>query len=174
MIKTIKGMAPKTGAGTFIAETAAVVGDVTIGKECSIWYGAVIRGDDNRIVIGDRTNIQDCAVIHVSEGDNGDTIIGNNVTIGHNATIHAAKLADGCLIGMGATVLDGAVIEEGAVVAAHALILGKTHIGARELWGGVPAKLIKTLSPEDVTRIIDKGVQSYVDWTRLYLEAQKG
>lgn len=167
-VKTIKGMTPLVGEGSFVAETAAVIGNVTIGKECSIWYGAVVRGDDNPIKIGDRTNVQDCAVIHVSEGADGFTTIGSNVTIGHNATVHAARIADRCLIGMGATVLDGTVIEEGGVVAAGALVLGRTHIGPRELWGGVPAKLIKTLSPEDVTRIIDNGVQSYVDWTRIY------
>jgi Carbonic anhydrases/acetyltransferases, isoleucine patch superfamily len=93
-----------------VAETAAILGDVKLGDNCSLWYGAVLRGDENSIEIGDRVNIQDCTVVHVSEGDSGKVRIGSDVIIGHNATVHACTVGNHCLIGMGATVLDGAVV----------------------------------------------------------------
>ena len=170
IIHTIKGKTPGIGSDCFVAETAAVLGDVTIGDNCSLWYGAVVRGDDNSIRIGSRVSVQDCVVIHVSEGENGEVVIGDDVVLGHNATIHAAKIGNHCLVGMGATVLDGAVVEDGSMVAAGALVLGRTHIGKGELWGGVPAKFIKNISPEVVTRTIDEGVKSYVEWAKVYSE----
>lgn len=172
VIRTIKGKTPQLGKECFVAETAAILGDVKLGDECTVWYGAVIRGDDNSIEIGDRVNVQDCTVIHVSEGELGKVKIGSDVVIGHNATVHAATIGNHCLIGMGATVLDGAVIEDGSLVAAHALVLGKTHIGPNELWGGVPAKFIKNISPEAVERTIDEGVKAYVEWGKVYNEEQ--
>ena len=168
IIRTIKGKTPQIGENAFIAETAAVLGDVTLGKDCSVWYGAVLRGDCNSIRIGDRVNVQDCTVIHVSGGEGGDVAIGDDVIIGHNATVHGAHVGSHCLIGMGATVLDGAVVSDGSIVAAHALVLGKTVIGENELWAGVPAKFVKKISPEAVKRTIDAGVQSYVDWAEEY------
>ena len=167
-IRTIKGKTPQFGKDCFIAETAAVLGDVKMGDNCSVWYSAVLRGDDNSIEIGDRVNVQDCAVIHVSEGEGGKVHIGSDVVIGHNATVHAATIHDHTLIGMGATILDGAEIGEGSLVAAHALILGKTKVGPYELWAGVPAKFVKKLSPEAVARTIDAGVQAYVEWAEVY------
>jgi len=172
VIRTIKGKTPQLGKECFVAETAAILGDVKLGDECTVWYGAVIRGDDNSIEIGDRVNVQDCTVIHVSEGELGKVKIGSDVVIGHNATVHAATIGNHCLIGMGATVLDGAVIEDGSLVAAHALVLGKTHIGPNELWGGVPAKFIKNISPEAVERTIDEGVKAYVEWGKVYNDEQ--
>lgn len=168
MIKTIAGNTPEIGKGCFIAETAAVIGNVRIGENSSVWYSAVVRGDCNSIVIGDRVSVQDGTVIHVSSGEGGNAVIGNDIIIGHNATVHAATVGDHCLIGMGATVLDGAVIGEGSIVAAHALVLGRTVIGPNELWGGVPAKFIKKISPAAVERTIDAGVRSYVDWAAVY------
>ena len=170
IIHTIKGKTPRIGEECFVAETAAILGDVTIGNNCSVWYSAVIRGDENSIEIGDRVSVQDCTVIHVSGGESGKVRIGSDVVLGHNATIHAATIGNHCLVGMGATILDGAVVEDGSLVAAHALVLGKTHIGPGELWGGVPAKFIKNISPEVVERTIDEGVKSYVEWGKTYLE----
>jgi len=146
MFREYCGVEPKIGKNCFIAETAAVVGKVTMGDNCSIWYGAVLRGDVNSITIGDRTNIQDNATVHVT-GGTGPTVIGNDVSVGHNACVHGCTIKDGALIGMGSTVLDGAVVGEGAIVAAGALVLQHTVIPPHEIWGGVPAKYIKPAKP---------------------------
>ena len=161
MIKRYKQYVPEIGQDTFVAETAVVIGDVVMGSECSIWYSAVVRGDVNKIRLGDRVNVQDCSCLHTSLGD-AYIEIGNDVTIGHNACVHGAKIKDHVLIGMGSTVLDNAVIGTGSVVAAGALVLQNTVIGDYELWGGVPAKLIKRLSPEASAKLIDTGIEHYV------------
>lgn len=170
IIREFKGEKPVIGEGCFMAETAAVIGRVRMGRDCSVWYGACIRGDENSIVIGDRVNVQDCSVIHVSEGEGGQVQIGSDVTIGHNATVHACTVGSNCLIGMGATVLDGAVIGDGSIVAAGALVLGKTVIGPNEMWAGVPAKFVKALTPEAVERIVSRGVAHYVEMAGEYLK----
>lgn len=168
IIHTFNGKAPVVGEGSFVAENAAVIGDVKLGRECSVWYSAVVRGDENSIVIGDRVNVQDCAVVHVSHDEGCDVVIGNDVVIGHSAIVHGAKIGSHVLIGMGATVLDGAVVGDCSIVAAHALVLGRTKIGPYELWGGVPAKFIKKLSDTDVSQKIDRGVQEYVRMAHVY------
>jgi len=170
IVRKFRGISPEIGEGTFVAETAAITGDVKIGKDCSIWYGASLRGDENSIEIGDRVSVQDCTVVHVSRGEGGSVKVGSNCVIGHNVTLHAATVGSHCLIGMGATVLDGAVVGDGSIVAAHALVLGKTVIGPGEMWGGVPAKFIKQVSPEAVERTIDAGVRDYVELAREYLQ----
>lgn len=169
MIKSIKGMEPQLGKNCYVAETAAVVGDVVMGDECSVWYSAVIRGDMERIRIGSRVNVQDCAVLHTTPGIE-DIEIGNEVTIGHNATVHGAKIEDKALIGMGATLLDNCHIGRGAIIAAGALVLKNTQVGPKEIWGGVPAKLIKRISDEEVEQTIMPGVIEYVDWSRWYMQ----
>lgn len=171
-IVPFQGKTPQIGEGTFVAPTAAVIGDVKIGSQCSVWYSAVIRGDENSIEIGDRVSVQDCTVVHVSPGTGGHVKIGSDVVIGHNATVHACTVGDHCLIGMGATVLDGAVVGEGSVVAAHALVLGKTVIGPNEMWAGVPARMVKKISPDAVAKTIDQGVRHYVDLAAEYLAAE--
>ncbi len=173
MIKTLQGIEPQIAAGSFVAPTAAVIGDVVIGTGCSVWYSAVIRGDVNKIRIGNRVSIQDGCCLHTSGGD-AFIEIGSNVTIGHNATLHGCKIGDGVLVGMGATVLDNAVIGRGSVVAAGALVLARTQIPEGELWGGVPAKFIKKLSPEMTQRIVNEGLDSYDYWTEVYLEEENG
>ncbi len=169
MIKTLQGIAPKIGEGTFVAPTAAVIGDVEIGTGCSVWYSAVIRGDVNKIRIGNRVSVQDGCCLHTSGGD-AYIEIGDNVTIGHNATLHGCKIGSDVLIGMGSTVLDNAVVSSGSVVAAGALVLSRTVIPEGELWGGVPAKFIKKLSPELSEKIIKTGPEHYDYWTKVYLE----
>lgn len=171
MIKTYKEFVPKIGKDTFIAETAVVLGDVEMGSECSIWYSAVLRGDVNKIRLGDRVNVQDCSCIHTSEGD-AYIQIGNDVTIGHNACVHGAKIKDRVLIGMGSTILDNAEIGTCSVIAAGALVLQNTKIGDYELWGGVPAKLLKKLTPADVERIISIGVEHYVMQAHTYMNGE--
>lgn len=123
-IKEVRGHTPRVGEGTFVAETAVLIGDVTVGRDSSIWFNTVLRGDVNSITVGDRTNIQDGTVIHTlydGAPHPSQTHIGNDVSIGHNATIHGAIIEDNCLIGMGATVLDNAVVASGCIVAAGAL-----------------------------------------------------
>lgn len=172
MIQALHGFYPKIGKGTFVAETAAVIGDVVIGEESSVWYSAVIRGDVNKIRIGDRVSIQDCTCLHCSEAD-AFIQIGNDVTVGHNVCLHGCKIEDNVLIGMGSTVLDNAHICSGSVVAAGALVLGKTEIGPGELWGGVPAKLIKKLTQADIDRIVTPMPKHYQYWAEEYLKEQQ-
>jgi len=169
MIKTIKGNTPDLGANCYVAETAAVIGDVVMGDECNVWFSAVVRGDMERIRIGNRVNIQDCAVLHVTPGY-GDILIGDDVTIGHNATIHGAKIEKGALIGMGATILDTAHIGKFAIVAAGALVLKNTQIGDYEIWGGVPARFIKKMEPEKAQQMNMENAEEYVTWSQYFME----
>lgn len=169
MIQTIKNMTPLIGEGTFVAPTAAVIGDVVIGSGSSVWYSAVVRGDVNKIRIGDRVSVQDGCCLHTSGGD-AYIEIGNDVTIGHNATLHGCKIHSNVLIGMGSTLLDCSEVESGSIVAAGSLVLAKTHIPSGELWGGVPAKFIKKITPEAAERIIAMGPKNYSYWTKIYLE----
>jgi carbonic anhydrase/acetyltransferase-like protein (isoleucine patch superfamily) len=144
----LDGVAPKIAADAFIAPSAAVIGDVTIGAQCGIWFHCVLRGDTNFIRIGDRTNIQDGTIIHVNAGS-FPTIIGNDVTVGHACIIHACTLHDGAFVGMGATVLDGAVIEEGGMLAAGALLTPNKRIGRNEMWQGAPARLTRVMDADE-------------------------
>lgn len=167
IIKELRGCTPIMGANCFIAETAAVIGDVKMGDDCSIWYSAVLRGDVNSITIGNKVNIQDGAVIHTLY-KRSKTVIGNNVSIGHNATIHGATIKDNCLIGMGATVLDNAIVESGAIVAANALIPSGMIVEAGCIYAGVPAKKIKEVSPEQQKEIVERIANDYVMYASWY------
>lgn len=164
LIKPIKGLTPKWGKGCYFSENATIVGEVTMGDECSVWFNAVVRGDVAPITIGHRTNVQDGACIHVTN-TTGPTVIGNDVTIGHNATVHACTIRDGALIGMGATLLDCCDVGQGAVVAAGALVLQNTKIGPHELWGGVPARFIKTAREGQA----ESFAAHYVEYSKWYL-----
>jgi carbonic anhydrase/acetyltransferase-like protein (isoleucine patch superfamily) len=166
LIKSYKGLSPKWGKDCYFSENATIVGDVTLGDQCSVWFNAVVRGDVAPITIGDRSNVQDGSCIHVTH-DTGPTHIGNDVTIGHCACVHACTIHDGCLIGMGSTILDGAEIGPGAVIAAGALVLQNTKVGAGELWGGVPAKFIK-MAREGMTQVY---ASHYVEYAKEYLSA---
>lgn len=159
MIRAFRGVAPRIHPEAFVAETAVVIGDVEIGAGSSVWYGAVIRGDVNRIVIGRDSNVQDGTVIHCNHDRAGDyrqtggglpTVIGDGVTIGHLALLHACTLEDGCFVGMRATVMDGAVVAAGAMVAAGALVTPGKRLPPGELWAGAPAALKRRLSEEEL------------------------
>jgi carbonic anhydrase/acetyltransferase-like protein (isoleucine patch superfamily) len=130
----------------YVATTASVLGKVTLGKDASIWYGAVVRGDDAPITIGPRSNVQDGAVVHVDPG--APNVIGADVTIGHGAICHGVRIEDGALIGMGAILLSGSVVGAGALVAAGALVRENEVIPPNALAVGVPAKVVKTFDPE--------------------------
>ena len=159
MVHTFKSIAPKIGEKTWIASSADVIGDVNIGSDCSIWFGCVVRGDVHFISIGDRTNIQDLSMIHVThykkadKSDGNPTIIGNDVTIGHRVMLHGCTIEDACLIGMSATILDGAVIGKESIVGAGALVTKNKVFPPRSLIMGTPAKLVKELSDEEVKEL---------------------
>ena len=163
LIKSYKGLSPKWGKDCYFSENATIVGDVTMGDQCSVWFNAVVRGDVAPITIGDRTNVQDGSCVHVTH-DTGPTHIGSDVTIGHNVTVHACTIHDGALIGMGSTLLDGCEIGEGAIVAAGALVLQNTKIPPHEIWGGVPAKYLKPTRPGQTDN-----AAHYVEYAKEYL-----
>ena len=146
----------------FIAPNATVVGDVTLGKDVNIWYGAVLRGDSGAITIGEGTNVQDNCVIHE------ETTIGKHCTIGHGAIVHGCTVGDGCVIGMGAIVLNGAVLEDGCLVGAGALVTGKTVATAGSVLLGSPAKVVKTLTAEQMEAQIHDA-QHYVETAKKQL-----
>lgn len=167
VILPFKGAVPKIAATAFIAPTAAVIGDVVIGAGSSIWFATVVRGDVHEIRIGERTNIQDGTVVHVTRGKSG-TYIGSGITIGHGAILHACTLGDDCFIGMGATVMDGVVVESGAMVAAGALVTPGKRVKAGELWAGSPAKFLRPLSDAEIA-FFPQSAQGYVDLAAEYL-----
>ena len=141
---SLDSVAPRIAAGAFVAPTAALIGDVTIGAHSSVWFHCVLRGDSNFIRVGERSNIQDGTIVHVNAGKY-PTIIGDDVTIGHAAIIHACTLENRAFVAMGATVLDGATIEEGGVLAAGGLLTPGKRIGRYELWQGAPARFVRVL-----------------------------
>ncbi len=141
-------LVPRIAPDAFIAPTAAVIGDVAIGAQSSVWFACVLRGDDQPIRVGARSNIQDGTIIHISSAGLG-AVIGDDVTIGHAAIIHACTLGDRAFVGMGATVLDGAVIERGGMLAAGGLLSPGKRIGPGELWKGSPARLARVMDAEE-------------------------
>lgn len=161
VIRTINGHSPQIGEGTWLSETAVVLGDVTLGKDCSVWYNAIIRGDVNSIVIGDRTNIQDGAVIHCTY-EKAATEIGSNVSVGHNAIVHGCVLEDSCMVGMGAIVMDKCIIESGAVVAAGAVVPEGTTVKSGWVYAGIPAKPLKEISEKVREALLEKTPANYV------------
>ncbi|KAJ0404242.1 hypothetical protein P43SY_000642 [Pythium insidiosum] len=145
------GRAPAIAKGAFVAPNASVIGDVKIGKGSSVWYGATVRGDVNFITIGENTNIQDHAVVHVAKiHQDIPTKIGSNVTIGPSAIIHACTIKDHCIIGTGAQVLDGAVVEAKSIVTAGSIVTYGKKIPSGQLWSGVPARYLRDLTAEEI------------------------
>ncbi len=159
MIYKFKQWTPSLGTNSWIAPSADVVGNVTMGEECSVWFGCVVRGDVHYITIGDRTNIQDLSMIHVTHykkedmSDGNPTIIGSDVTIGHRVMMHGCTIGDACLVGMSATILDGAVIGKESIVGAGALVTKNKVFPPRSLIMGTPAKVIRELSDDEVKEL---------------------
>ena len=147
------------GEGCWLAENATLVGDIIMGKNCTVWFNAVVRGDVNEIRIGDNTNIQDGAIIHCTYKKSG-TYIGNNVSIAHNAVVHGCAIHDNVLIGMGAIVVDDAVVHEGAVIAAGAVVLSGTIVEANSIYAGMPARKIKSTGTE-MKEVIARTANNY-------------
>lgn len=140
-IVTVKGYTPKWGKDCYIADNATLAGDIVMGDDCSVWFGAVLRADVDAIRVGNRVNIQDNACVHQTEG--AKVVLEDDVSVGHGAIVHAATVRKGALIGMNAVVLDGCDIGENAIIAAGAVVLSGTKVGANEMWAGVPAKFVK-------------------------------
>ena len=169
LIIPVRGFTPKVGEDCFLAENATLIGDVTMGDGCSIWFNTVLRGDVNTITIGNRVNIQDGSVLH-SLYQKSTIEIGDDVSIGHNVTVHGAKIRNFALIGMGAVVMDDAEVGEGAIVAAGAVVLSRTKIGPNELWGGAPAKFIKMVEPEKAREMNQKIARNYLMYSKWYTD----
>ena len=167
----VRGFTPKTGRDCFIAENATLVGDVTMGDECSVWFNTVLRGDVNTIKIGNRVNIQDGSVLHTLY-QKSTIEMGDDVSIGHNVTIHGAKIHNLALIGMGSIVMDDAEVGEGALVAAGSVVLSRTKIGPNEMWAGAPAKFVKMVEPEKAREMNQKIAHNYLMYSKWYTEPE--
>ncbi len=169
IIREVNGKYPEIPGDCFIAENATLVGDVTMGKECSIWFNAVIRGDVNFITIGNKVNIQDGAVIHCTYKKH-PTIIGNNVSIGHNAIVHGCTVHDNVLIGMGAIVMDNCVIKSNSIIAAGAVVTQNTVVESGVIYAGVPARKVKDIDASDFAGEIDRIANNYVMYSSWFKE----
>tara|TARA_B110000116_G_scaffold22768_1_gene17574 strand:- start:1018 stop:1527 length:510 start_codon:yes stop_codon:yes gene_type:complete len=167
MIKYFENKQPHLGENVYISETAMVIGDVTLGDEVNIWFGAVLRGDMHYIKIGNRTNIQDNSVVHVTTGVS-PTNIGNGVTVGHGAIIHGCTIEDDCLIGMGAIIMDDAVIGTGSLIGAGALIPPNMIISPNSLVVGSPGKVVREVKDVEKEMILERP-QEYIDLAAIYL-----
>jgi carbonic anhydrase/acetyltransferase-like protein (isoleucine patch superfamily) len=169
LIKNVRGFTPKFGTNCYLAETATIIGDVTMGDDCSIWFNTVLRGDVNTITIGNRVNIQDGTVLH-SLYEKSVTEIGNDVSVGHNVVIHGAKICDNVLVGIGAIILDNSVIGENSIIAAGSLVLAGTIVEPGSIWGGVPAKFIKKIDPAQNREMNVKIAVNYLKYAGWYRE----
>jgi len=172
LILPFRGATPVLGEGVFIAPTAAVIGDVVLGDEVSVWFGAVIRGDCEKIRVGPRTNIQDLACLHTTT-DVSETHLGADVTVGHGAILHGCRIGDRCLIGMGAILLDGVEVGDGSVIAAGSLVTPRTVIPPRSLVRGSPAKVIREVT-EAEGRLGMAGSEHYQADARTYRQMLAG
>ena len=150
IIKEVKGDRPMIGERVFLAETATLIGTVTVGDDCSIWYGAVLRGDVGPIRIGDRVNIQDNAVLHATY-QKSECVIGNDVSIGHGANVHGCIIGNDVIIGMGAIVMDNTVVPDGTIIAAGAVVTANQKLESG-IYAGIPARKIKDGSPETLAK----------------------
>ena len=164
IIRELKGDTPIIGERAFIAENAALIGSVKMGDDCSIWYGAVLRGDVGPITLGDRVNIQDGAVLHATTNIS-EVILGNDVSVGHNAIVHGAIIGNDVLIGMGAVVMDNAVVPDGTIIAAGAVVLANTVLEPG-IWAGVPARKVKDASEGILAKAHDNAMNylKYKEW----------
>lgn len=167
ILRAYDGKKPRIGQRVFVADNAALIGDVEIGNDCSIWFGTTVRGDVNLIRIGSRTNVQDNCTIHVTH-EQWPTVIAEEVTIGHGAIVHGCTVHRGALIGMGSRVLDGAVIGENALVGAGALVPEGMNVPPRTLVVGVPARVKRPLTEDELAKL-EQSWRNYVSYKEKYL-----
>lgn len=172
MIRSFGGKHPRIGKGAFVEDSAQLIGDVEIGEDASIWFGAVLRGDVHHIRIGARTNIQDLTVIHVTAGTH-PTVLDEDITVGHRAILHGCHVMRGCLIGMGSVVMDGAKVGPQSLVAAGALVSPGVEIPPRSLARGVPARVVRALTDAELEHLVYSS-QHYVDLKKIYLDERSG
>lgn len=167
LIKTVRGYTPEIDSSCWMAENATIVGEVKLGKSCTIWFGAVVRGDVNAITAGDNVNIQDGAVIHCTY-EKTSTTIGNNVSIGHNALVHGCTLKDNVLVGMGAIVMDNVIVNENSIIAAGAVVLENTEVPPGSIYASVPAKKIKDIDARtrEMIQRTSRNYPMYAEWFR--------
>ncbi len=173
LVLPVLGKTPQWGEQCFLAENATLTGDVVLGSHCSVWFGAVIRGDVHSIRIGHYTNVQDCAVIH-STYRKSPTRIGNHVTIAHGAVVHGCTVRDNVLIGINAVVLDDAVVESNSIIAAGSVVTRGTHVGSGEVWAGVPARKVKDISSELLEGEVQRIAASYETYAGWYGSSESG
>ncbi|MBA0882851.1 gamma carbonic anhydrase family protein [Flavobacterium undicola] len=171
VIKTVNGISPNIPEDCYVAENATIVGDVSFGASCSVWFNAVLRGDVNYIKIGNKVNIQDGAVVHCTY-KKYPTIIGNNVSIGHNAIVHGCVIHDNVLIGMGAIVMDNCTVESNSIIAAGAVITQNTVVTSGSIWAGVPAKKVKDLDQSSFAGEIERIAENYLLYSSWYKEEE--
>ena len=169
IVKAVKGKFPQIPEDCYVAENATIVGEVSMGKNCSVWFNAVIRGDVHFIKMGDKVNVQDGAVIHATY-QKSPTTIGNNVSIGHNAIVHGCTIKDNVLIGMGSIIMDDCVIESNSIVAAGAVVSKNTIVESGTIYAGIPAKKIKDISKELISGEIDRIANNYVEYSSWFKE----
>ena len=166
MILTLKGKTPAVSPGAFIAENATLIGDVTVGRDSSVWFGAVIRGDNEPITVGEGTSIQDNAVLHTEKGH--PLTVGSNVTVGHGAIVHCTSVGDNTMVGMGAILLDGAVIGKNCIIGAGAVVKERAVVPDGTMMVGVPAKPVRELGPEQIALL--ERTSPYVALSKEYME----
>ena len=167
IIRELKGHAPSFGANCFLAETAVIIGEVEMGAGCSVWYGAVLRGDVHYIKIGDNVNIQDNATIHATY-KKSPTTIGNNVSIAHNAVIHGCTIHDNVLVGMGAIVLDNAIIESNSIIAAWSVVTKGMIVESCWVYAGAPARKLKEIGTALLHDEVERIARSYAMYASWY------
>ena len=166
MIMTLNDVTPKVSPEAFVAETAALIGNVTVGKDSSVWFGAVVRGDNEPITVGEGTSIQDNAVLHTEKGH--PLSVGNNVTVGHGAIVHCTSVGDNTLVGMGAILLDGAVIGKNCIIGAGAVVKERCVVPDGTMMVGIPAKPVRELAPEQIAYL--EQTSPYVALSKDYLK----
>jgi carbonic anhydrase/acetyltransferase-like protein (isoleucine patch superfamily) len=169
VIKSVNGKEPLIPEDCYIAENATIVGQVTMGNQCSVWFNAVIRGDVHYIKMGNKVNVQDGAVIHATY-EKSPTTIGNNVSIGHNAIVHGCTIKDNVLIGMGSIVMDDCIVESNSIIAAGAVVTKNTIVESGSIYAGVPAKKVKDISQELISGEIDRIADNYVKYSGWFRE----
>ena len=167
MLRAFKGILPTIATSAFIEDTAAVIGDVVIGSESSVWFNAVVRGDVHYIHIGHRTNVQDLCLLHVTN-DTHPLILGDDITVGHHAVLHGCTIKDRVLIGMGAVIMDGAIIEEDCIIGAGALVTEGMHVPPNSLILGTPGRVKRPLTDDELKWIKDSAF-NYIRYAQDYM-----
>lgn len=165
IVKEVRGFSPTHGDDCWFADNAVLIGDITMGDKCTVWFSAVVRGDVNAIRIGNNSNIQDNATIH-GTFEQASTTIGDNVTVGHNAIVHGCTLEDETMVGMGSIVMDNAIVKKGAIIAAGAVVLEGTIVEENSIYAGVPAKKVKQIDEKNrsmMKRIANNYIR-YASW----------